>query len=78
MIREWMISRGMIDMIGDVMRYMSADGYRGTLIGRDLTIVDGYGRMMFHTSAAGIRTMQELKKFVDEFPEFLEVMTNEI
>ena len=56
------------------IRYESKNGYRGTLEGTEMTVVDAMGRLKFHTRASNCRTEKDLRQFVDEFPEFLELM----
>ncbi len=57
-----------------VYRYESKNGYRGTLEGIEMTVVDAMGRLKFHTYASNCRTEKDLKDFVEGFPEFLELM----
>lgn len=56
------------------IRYESKNGYRGTLEGTELAVIDANSRLKFHTYASNCRTEKDLRQFVDEFPEFLELM----
>ena len=58
-------------------RYESDNGYRCTMIGTEMTIRDGAGRLVFHTYNTGCRTEQDMRDFVDRFPEFLKMMGGE-
>lgn len=58
-----------------IIRYESENGYRGTLEGIEMTVVDARSRLRFHTCASNCRTEKDLKQFVDEFPEFLEMLS---
>jgi hypothetical protein len=58
-----------------VIKYESENGYRGILEGIELTVSDRKGKMRFHTCASNCRTEKDLKQFVDEFPEFLKMMS---
>lgn len=57
-----------------VYRYESGNGYRGTMIGTEMTIRDGAGRLVFHTYHTGCRTEEDMRGFVDRFPEFRKMM----
>jgi len=56
------------------IRYESKNGYRGTLEGTEMIVIDAMGRLKFHTYASNCRTEKDLRQFVDEFPKFLEMM----
>ena len=47
------------------------------MIGTEMTIRDGAGRLVFHTYNTGCRTEQDMRDFVDGFPEFLKMMGGE-
>ena len=57
------------------IRYESKNGYRGTLEGTELTVIDAKSRLKFHTYASNCRTQKDLKQFVDDFPELLELFS---
>lgn len=58
-----------------IIRYESENGYRGILEGIEMTVVDARSRLRFHTFASSCRTEKDLKQFVDDFPEFLKMMS---
>ena len=51
------------------IRYESKNGYRGTLEGTELTVIDAKSRLKFHTYASNCRTQKDLKQFVDDLVE---------
>ena len=56
------------------IRYESDNGYYGVMEGKEVTIRDSEGRLRFHTFVTAFQTEKDLRQFVDEFPEFLEMM----
>lgn len=65
-----------------MMKYTSDNGYTGTLsegifLGMqhwDYTVRDKSGQMVFHTALSEPYTEDQLKKEVDGFPDFLELL----
>ena len=57
------------------IRYKSKNGYNGMLYGRELKITDSEGHTKFHTYASNCKTQKDLKQFVDDFPELLELFS---
>ncbi len=56
-----------------MLEYTSENGYTGQLYGKSsYRIIDPYGKEVFHTGFANIKTEEELKKDVDDFPAFYE------
>lgn len=54
--------------------YISENGYTGKLYGKSsYAVFDATGLLRFHTGFRTINTIAELKKQVDEFPEFLKI-----
>ena len=59
--------------MSEKIEYTSENGYRGVLYGeRSYAIYDKFGNEVLHTGFRKINTLEELKKKVDNFPEFLE------
>ena len=56
------------------IEYTSPNGYRGVMENKEVTIRDSEGRLRFHTYVTAFQTEKDLRQFVDEFPEFLELM----
>lgn len=57
------------------IEYTSENGYRGVLYGKSsYAVFNRFGKEVFHTGFRGINSFEELKKQVDEFPEFLEML----
>ena len=55
--------------------YTSPNGYTGTLYGfSSISIKDKNGREVFHSHSRSANTPAELKKQVDEFPEFIKML----
>ena len=61
-------------MANHKITYESKNGFRGELDGIEMIIRDKDNLLRFHTYSSGYKTQKELKQFVDEFPEFLELM----
>ena len=57
-----------------VIEYTSQNGYTGVMENKEVTIRDSEGRLRFHTFVTAFQTEKDLRQFVDEFPEFLELM----
>ena len=54
-----------------MIEYTSTNGYTGQLYGKSsFRIVDPYGKEVFHTGFRAFDDEEELKRQVDEFPEF--------
>lgn len=63
--------------MGEVIEYKSENGYTGKLYGKSsLSIYNSIGREVMHTCFRRINTLEELKEEVEEFPEFLRVLSN--
>ena len=61
----------------EVIEYKSENGYTGKLYGKSsLSIYNSIGREVMHTCFRTINTLEELKQEVEEFPEFLRVLSN--
>lgn len=61
----------------EVIEYRSENGYTGKLYGKSsLSIYNSIGREVMHTCFRKINTLEELKQEVEEFPEFLRVLSN--
>ena len=59
-----------------MITYESKNGYKGVLCGpKSFSIYDKDGREVFHTGSRNIDTYKELKREVDRFPKFLEMLT---
>lgn len=57
------------------IKYTSENGYTGILYGKhSYAVEDKEGREVFHTGSRNINTFEELKKDVDNFPEFLRMV----
>lgn len=56
------------------IEYTSQNGYTGVMENKEVTIRDSDGRLRFHTFVTAFQTEKDLRQFVDEFPEFLELM----
>ena len=56
------------------IEYTSQNGYTGVMENKEVTIRDSDGRLRFHTYVTAFQTEKDLRQFVDEFPEFLEMM----
>lgn len=56
------------------IEYTSQNGYTGVMENKEVTIRDSEGRLRFHTFVTAFQTEKDLRQFVDEFPEFLEMM----
>ena len=56
------------------IEYTSPNGYTGVMENKEVTIRDSEGRLRFHTYVTAFQTEKDLRQFVDEFPEFLELM----
>lgn len=60
----------------DIIKYTSDNGYTGTLYGKSsYSIYDKDGKEVFHTGSRNINTYEELVKQVDEYPEFLKMLS---
>lgn len=60
-----------------MMKYTSDNGYTGILYGeKSFSIKDKHGKEVFHTGSRNFNTFGELKKQVDNFPNFLEMLMN--
>ena len=58
-----------------MIEYTSKNGYTGRLYGKSsLAIFNQDGREVLHTGSRSINTMAELRKEVDGFPEFMEML----
>ena len=63
--------------MAEVIEYKSENGYTGKLYGKSsLSIYNSIGREVMHTCFRTINTLEELKQEVEEFPEFLRVLSN--
>lgn len=52
-----------------MITYKSENGYTGMLYGESsMRIIDPYGKEVLHTGFRTIATEEELKEFVDDFP----------
>ena len=52
-----------------MITYKSENGYTGMLYGESsMRIIDPYGKEVLHTGFRIIATEEELKEFVDDFP----------
>ena len=61
----------------EVIEYKSENGYTGKLYGKSsLSIYNSIGREVMHTCFRTINTLEELKQEVENFPEFLRVLSN--
>ncbi len=61
----------------EVIEYRSENGYTGKLYGKSsLSIYNSIGREVMHTCFRTINTLEELKQEVEEFPEFLRVLSD--
>ena len=67
----------------EVLTYKSSNGYVGKLVPWDsidqgpafaLWIFGPDGHRVLHAGYSGLRTMDDLKQHVDNFPEFLKVL----
>ena len=57
------------------MEYKSVNQYKGILYGRrSLSVVSPEGVKVFHTGFRTINTYDELVKFVDDYPETIEIL----
>jgi hypothetical protein len=55
--------------------YTSENGYTGVMYGKSsFAIYDKDGKEVLHTVSRAFNTEEELKKQVDGFPEFLEML----
>ena len=55
--------------------YTSENGYTGVMYGKSsFAIYDKDGKEVLHTGSRAFNTEEELKKQVDGFPEFLEML----
>lgn len=60
------------------IEYKSENGYRGVLYGKSsMAIYDAYGVERLHTVYRVTNTLEELKRQVDDFPEFLKTLEEE-
>lgn len=60
----------------DIIKYTSDNGYTGILYGKSsYAIHDKNGKVVFHTGFRNINTYEELVKQVDEYPEFLKMLS---
>ena len=51
------------------IKYESENGYTGMIYGESsMRIIDPYGKEVLHTGFRTISTEEELKEFVDDFP----------
>ena len=53
------------------------NGYKGILYGNSSMVVLKDGEELMHTGFTKIRTKEELYKFLDNFPEFYEMLVEE-
>lgn len=59
-------------------RYTSKNGYTGVLFGKsEYSIYDKNGKAVFHTGSRAFNSHDELVKQVDEFPQFIKLLTGE-
>lgn len=57
------------------IKYTSPNGYTGVMGGvASMAIFDKDGKEVFHTGFRNMNTEEELKEFVDGFPEFMEML----
>ena len=57
------------------IEYTSQNGYRGVLYGKSsMSIYGPNGKEVIHTGHRTPNTLEELKKQVDEMPEFMELL----
>jgi hypothetical protein len=58
-----------------IIKYTSENGYTGVMYGKSsFAIYDKDGKEVLHTGSRAFNTEEELKKQVDGFPEFLEML----
>lgn len=61
--------------MADRIEYKSENGYTGVMYGKSsFAIYDKDGKKVFHTGSRAFNTEEKLKKQVDKFPEFLEML----
>lgn len=71
------LQEGKQAMSSEQIIYTSDDGYTGILYGKtSYAVFDSNGREVFHTGSRAINTLEELKKQVENFPEFHEMLLN--
>ena len=59
--------------MSETKKYTSPNGFTGVMYGvSSMLIYDKDGHEVFHTGFRSIHTEEELKKFVDGFPEWME------
>lgn len=57
------------------IKYTSPNGYTGIMYGlSSMAIFDKDGKEAMHTGFRSMNTKEELKEFVDKFPEFLAML----
>lgn len=57
------------------INYTHSNGYTGILYGKSsLAVQNSEGREVFHTGFRNINTLDELKKWLDDFPKFMEML----
>ena len=61
--------------MSEKIEYTSENGYRGIPYGKSsYAVYNRLGKEVFHTGFRAINSYKELKKQVDEFPKFLEML----
>lgn len=59
----------------ETISYTSSNGYRGVLYGKSsYAIYDKTGREVFHTGFRAFNSYDELKRQVDDFPNFINML----
>lgn len=57
------------------LEYRSDNGYTGITYGKSsFVILDSKGRWVMHTGRRAFHTMEDLKKIVDGYPEFMKAL----
>lgn len=57
------------------IRYTHPNGYTGLLYGKSsLVVQNSEERDVFHTGFRNINTLDELKKWLEDFPKFMEML----
>ena len=61
--------------MSNTIKYTSPNGYTGVMGGvSSMAVYDKDGKEAFHTGFRSLNTEEELKEFVDSFPEFMEML----
>ena len=63
----------------NIIKYTSENGFSGKLYGKSsLSVYDRKSREVFHTGFRTINTIDELKEFVDTYPEFGKMLAERV